>query len=276
VQRTGPSATIRPMRSTGSDPQRSPGPVLVAALAFGALVLATPLAVFVLREPLNQGGATGLVTFLALLFVVFVLCILVVGPMVRAGRRSVIEPLSDRSIAVTPEQWALMLAFKFRDDDLAANRRRELSARQRLNTRSAGRIAIIMGGLALGVTYISIGMVYWLSTSGEGSRPPADDDRLGLAIGILIITVLVAGSLLYSYFLLRDSYTGKISVTEGTATRLAPGDEPHTHGYPAARIGDAVFLFVDGEQERAIDHSTRYRVFYLKGPISQVLSIEIR
>jgi FtsH-binding integral membrane protein len=267
---------ISPMRASGSDSGRSLGPVLVAALAFAALVLATPLAAFLLREPLKQRGAIGLAAFLALLAVTFVLCVLVGSAMVRAGRGVVIEPRADRPSAVTAEQWALMLAFKFRDEDLAANRRRQLSARQRRNTRSAGRLAIFMGGLALGVTYVSIGLVYWLSTSGDNSIQPTADDRVGMAIAVLIITALVGGSLVYSYFLLRDSYTGKISVTEGTATRLAPGDDPRTHGYPGARIGEAVFLFVDDEQERAVDHATRYRVFYLKGPMCQVLSIEIQ
>lgn len=270
------------MNRTGAPGSGSPPPVtglFVAAVAFGALVFLTPLVAYVLREPLADGGLIGL---LALFGVAAVLLLLSVGCLMlflRAHAQATVPPdHRDLESQATADERLLMRAFGFDPADLRANRTQTLSERQRTNLR-AGRAAMIaMGVTMLGVTYLSLACLPVVFGAAGMWTPLWSRERTGVWIGVGIINLLVGGSFVYTYRLLRHQLHQRVSVTEGIA-----GEPGHAgDGHPASRrvpsvvIGDVAVPVLNREQVAALRPGRRYRVCYVRAPIALIQSIDPR
>lgn len=128
---------------------------LAAALAFGGLVLATPVAAYLLRAQLNNRGLVSLVTFAGVGAVLLALCgasLALFGRAARVALRPPEDPVDQPSATA-----ALMSAFAFDAHDLEANRQGRLSPRQRLNLRATNQAMVIVGTVMIGVTSVVSG-----------------------------------------------------------------------------------------------------------------------
>lgn len=242
--------------------------MLAAALAFGGLVVATPIAAYLLRDSLSGGGPAAVVTFLTLGLVLLALCVACLALFGCAARRLVRPPAAP---AGTDTTVILMTAFAFDADDLDANRQGRLSARQRLNLRATNQVMIIMGTVMVGVTYLFLAFMPWLM-NGSGSSSSAD--HLGYVVGVGLITALLSGSMLRGYWQMRGQVHGWVAVAHGAAEPPTRGTDPATRALLTARVGSLAVPLVSAEQASALVTGRLYRVYYLPGPLPRVLSVD--
>jgi MFS family permease len=243
---------------------------LAAALAFGGLVLATPVAAYLLRAQLNDRGLVSVLTFLGLGGVLLALCVVCLALFGRAARvafRLPVEPTDQ-----PPAMAALMTAFAFDADDLEANRQRRLSSRQRVNLRASNQAMVIMGTVMIGVTYLFLAFMPWMMGDTAAS---GDDGQIGLVIGGVLITLLLLVSVVRGYWQMRGQVHGWVREADGVAAPpVMGGDSAATRSVRTSRVGPLAVPLVSGEQARALQPGVRYRVYYLPGPLPRVLSVD--
>lgn len=244
---------------------------LAAALAFGALVLATPVAAYLLRHQLVDRGAGGLLAVLGLGVVLLALCGVCLALFARAARRAIASPVPPAA-AHAASSAALMTAFAFDADDLDANRQGRLSARQRVNLRATNQAMVIMGTVMVGVTYLFLAAMPLLMSDRATTSA---DGTIGLIIGTAIITVLLLGSFARGYWQMRGQVHGWVRVADGVAApAVMGGDTAATQAVRTSRVGTLAVPLVAAGQETALMAGRRYRVYYLPGPLPRVLSVD--
>jgi len=243
---------------------------LAAALAFGGLVLATPVAAYLLRDRLAGGGPAGLLTVLAIGVVLLGLCGGCLALFGRAARHAIQPPAPPAAHAASTA--ALMTAFAFDADDLDANRQGRLSARQRVNLRASNQAMVIMGAVMVGVTYLFLAFMPSLMNDRATTTT---DGTIALVIGTGLITLLLLASFAHGYWQMRGQVHGWVRVSDGVAApAVLGGDSAATQAVRTSRVGRLAVPLVSAEQEAALVSGVRYRVYYLPGPLPRVLSVD--
>jgi hypothetical protein len=244
---------------------------LAAALAFGGLVLATPVAAYLLRAQLNERGLISLLVFLGLGVVLLASCVVCLALFGRAARVAIRPPAAPAG--QPPAVAALMTAFSFDADDLEANRRGRLSSRQRVNLRASNQAMVIMGTVMIGVTYLFLAFMPWMMGDTAAS---GDDGKIGLVIGGVLITLLLLVSVVRGYWQMRGQVHGWVREAEGVAASpVVGGDSAVTRLVRTARVGTLAVPLVSADHARALQPGVRYRVYYLPGPLPRVLSVDV-
>lgn len=265
--------------TNGSAPRRSLVPMAAAAVVFGALVLATPFIALPFRDQLQRGGLGSVFVLTGLTLFVFALSIGCLGLFLRASAGIFAKPDHSAIETFTSEpQQALMRAFDFDGDDLAANRDGRLSSRQRANLRAGRAVMLIIGAVMVGVTALSVTVMPLLIAGGEsGPAAPGSLGRLGAWLPIGLIGLLVGGAFARAYWTHRDQLHGRLSVVEGEAGSTRRGAGPATmRGVGSVEVGGVAVPVLDPAQQAALRLGARYRVYYLRGPMPRVMAIEAR
>lgn len=253
-------------------------PMVAAAVTFGALILGTPFLALAFRDSLSGGGIKALVLLLALLGLLLALSIGCLALFLRAYRRAITPP--DHSAIetfVAEPQRALMRAFAFDPDDLAANRAGRLSDRQRANVRAVRSVMLIIGGVMVGVTALSLTWLPAMIGGGEsGPAAPGSLGAIGAWLPFSLVGLLVGGAFARSYWMLRDQIHGRLSAAEGEASparrRAASGQMA---GVRSMQVGDLRLPMFDEAQRATLEAGVRYRVYYLRGPAPRVMAIDL-
>lgn len=260
-------------------PPRSLVPMAVAALVFGALVLATPFIAMAFRGPLQRGGLGEVLTLTGVTLFVFALSLGCLGLFLRASAGVFAKPDHSAIETFTSEpQQRLMRAFDFDGDDLAANRDGRLSPRQQANLRAARAVMLIIGAVMVGVTALSVTVMPLLITSGEsGPAAPGSLGPWGAWLPLGVIGLLVGGAFVRAYWTHRDQFHGRLSVVEGEAGSMRRGAGPATmRGVGSVEVGGVAVPVPDPAQQAALRLGARYRVYYLRGSMPRVMAIEAR
>lgn len=243
---------------------------LAAALAFGGLVLATPVAAYLMRARLNEGGMAGLFVFVGIGVVLLALCAVCLALFGRAARVA-LRPPGDPA-GQPSAMAALMTAFAFDATDLEANRQGCLSSRQRLNLRATNQAMVIMGTVMVGVTYLFMAFMPWLMTDAAA---PGTDGQVGVIIAAVLVTLLLLVSFIRGYWQMRGQIHGWVGAADGVAAPpVMDGDSAMTRSVRTSRVGMLAVPLVSSEQAAALVHGARYRVYYLPGPLPRVLSVD--
>lgn len=243
-------------------------------MAFGALVVLTPVAALILREPLNRGGIVGLLTLYGLGAVLLALSIGCLALFLRGFAQATIPPDHGHLDIATIDEQALMRAFDFDPEDLRANRAGELSARQRANLRAGRTAMLIVGATMLGVTYLSITAVPALMQWVTPGPAPGAMNGTGTWIVLAIITILVGSSFLYGYRQVRHQLHLQLSFAEGRAGEGPAGTTVPPHSPRSVPVGDVAVPILRRSQAAALRAGQWYRVCYVRAPIPIVLSID--
>lgn len=246
--------------------------LLIAAVAFAALVLAAPLVALPFAERITRGGLGGLLalTVVALLLVVASAACLAL--FVRGQAQAMCPPADvPAGSGVSPELAALAAAFQFDLEDLAANRTGVLSPRQRANRRTHRSIMAFMAVLMLGVTYLGLGLLLFLTRDG-GTADAAN--RTTVLMGVAIVTALVAGSMVHMWWRARDQIRGRLAQVSGEAGPAQRGGTSASASLSVMPVGSLEVPITTPAQSEALQPGRAYTVYYLAGPLPLIQSID--
>jgi hypothetical protein len=166
-------------------------------------------------------------------------------------------PTSDRD-------RALRAAFRFDRSDLAANRAGRLSPRQGALLGAGRRGMLLSLAVFLAVMVGSVGLVAFFDRQLE---MPGGQGGLAVAAGVALI-VIVAGYL-QSRRYLSAAAAPKLSAAQGTAEIVSDAEHDCR-----VRFGPTSLRLPGGAALEAFEPGHEYRVYYLAGPVAQVMSAE--
>jgi hypothetical protein len=164
----------------------------------------------------------------------------------------------------------LQTAFMFDLADLGANRAGRLSPRQQARL-AAARSLSLLAMVVFAVVMLGTGGILIFSvlpaTESSGATPPVPPATLGLIVGAVAV-VLVAG-LLFSRRYLAALSAKPIRVAQGPAAIASARDNNWQ-----LQVGPTVIRVAAHGQLAAFRPGVDYRVYYLAGPVANILSAE--